>query len=58
VKPHFGQWYSLLNFLHFSHRQMVTSPQLGQGKLTAFSSGTILLPQEMQTGILRLSISP
>ncbi len=40
---------------HFSQRQMVTAPQLGQLILTAFSPGETFLPQEMQVDIL---ISP
>ncbi len=36
---------------HFSQRQSVTSPQLGQGNFTAPSPGRIVLPHHEQVGI-------
>jgi hypothetical protein len=36
---------------HFSHRQMVTSPQLGQGNLTALSPGRIVRAHHEHVGI-------
>ncbi len=40
------------NSLHFSQRQMVTAPQLGQLIFTALSPGATFLPHEMQVDIL------
>jgi len=51
VYPHFTQRYGLPNILHFSHRQTVTSPQLGHGNFTAPSPGRIVREHQEQVGI-------
>jgi len=57
VKPHFGHLYALPNNLHFSQRQTTTSPQLGQGNFVAPSPGRIILPHQLQVGILTVFAS-
>ena len=52
MKPHDGHLYCLPKSLHFSQRQIVTAPQLGQGNFIAFSSGEIFLPQDMHVLIV------
>ena len=49
--PQAGHLYVRPKRRHFSQRQMVTAPQLGQFILTAFSSGLTFLPQEMHVDI-------
>jgi hypothetical protein len=49
--------YGLPNILHFSQRQMVTSPQLGQKNFTALSPGIIILPHQLQVGMRTVFVS-
>lgn len=57
VYPHFTQRYGRPNILHFSHRQIVTSPQLGHGNFTAPSPGKIVREHQEQVG-MRMIFSP
>jgi hypothetical protein len=52
VNPHDGHLYCLPKSLHFSQRQIVTAPQLGQENFIAFSPGEIFLPQDMHVLIV------
>lgn len=56
VYPHFTQRYGRPNILHFSHRQIVTSPQLGHGNFTAPSPGKIVREHQEQVG-MRMTFS-
>jgi len=49
--------YARPNNLHFSQRQTTTSPQLGQGNFAAPSPGRIILPHQLQVGILTVFAS-
>ena len=49
-KPQLTHLYRLENFLHFSHRQITVSWQLGQLKWVARSAGLTGLLQELQSG--------
>jgi hypothetical protein len=51
VYPHFTQRYGRPNILHFSQRQIVTSPQLGHGNFTAPSPGKIVRAHQEHVGI-------
>ena len=50
--------YCLPKSLHFSQRQMVTAPQLGQENLIAFSPGETFLPQDMHVVISQSRCKP
>src|SRR2546425_12452599 len=56
-KPHFWHLYGRPNPLHFSQRQIVTSPHCGHEKWTAPSRGRIMRPHQLQEGILTVRIS-
>ena len=56
VYPHLTQRYGRPNILHFSHRQIVTSPQLGHGNFTAPSPGKIVRAHQEQVG-MRMTFS-
>jgi len=45
VKPHFGHLYRRPNFLHFPHRFIWISPQLGQRNFVASVPGGMGFPQ-------------
>ncbi len=51
VKPHLTQRYGRPNIRHFSQRQIVTSPQLGQGNFTAPSPGRIVRAHHVHVGM-------
>jgi hypothetical protein len=52
LKPHAGQVYSRPKRRHFSQRQILTAPQVGQLNLTVLSPGTILFPHEIHDGMV------
>ena len=54
VKPHLTQRYGRPNILHFSQRQIVTSPQLGHGNLTAPSPGSMVRAHHVHVGMRML----
>jgi hypothetical protein len=53
--PHLGQRYGTPILRQRAHRQIMTSPQLGQTKATPFSHGSIGLPQLLHTGSFTVS---
>jgi len=55
-KLHFGQRYGLPNFRHLLHRQIMISPQFGQGNFVGSVPGDIILWHDVHIGIATVTL--